>query len=193
MHKKYEDVDELSTSLKDQLQTKSTSIIANLKKCDYTKAAALLDAITENLKLSYDSAELNKQRPTDGKEKNQHPLKPIRGQIYNAFLGENLGSELSGEHPVIILQNSSGNLFSQKVNVVPIEGDGNKVKEPYQTKLTSNDLEDGVTLKKDPSRVIISDIMSIDKARLGLLVGKVKKEKMNDISKFIASQLEIKP
>ncbi|MEK5061854.1 type II toxin-antitoxin system PemK/MazF family toxin [Paenibacillus sp. FSL H7-0326] len=193
MHRKYEDVDELSTELKNQLIAKSTSIIANLKKGDYIKAEALLNAITENLKLTYDSKEINKQRPNDGKEKNQHPLKPIRGQIYNAFLGENLGSELSGEHPVIILQNSSGNLFSQKVNVVPIEGDGNKVKKPYQIKLTSNELEDGVILKKDPSRVIISDIITIDKARLGLLVGKVKKEKMKEISKLIASQLEIKP
>ncbi|WP_404403839.1 type II toxin-antitoxin system PemK/MazF family toxin [Jeotgalibacillus malaysiensis] len=150
-----------------------------------------MNFISENIRLTYTSEQLNNQRPKSGKDKNKHPVKPIRGQIYSAYLGENLGSELSGEHPVIILQNSAGNLFSQKVNVLPIEGDGNIVKEPYQMRIVSDDLEDGVKLTKNPSRIILSDVMTIDKARLGLKVGMVKKEKMKEVSKSLISQLSL--
>nr|WP_285857390.1 type II toxin-antitoxin system PemK/MazF family toxin [Paenibacillus lautus] len=190
MGKKYADLKPLNEKSKEILYEKARETIEDLKYTDYNKFSNLIKVIPENLRLSYDSIEVNKQRTREGKEKGQHPIKPIYGQIYNAYLGENLGSELSGEHPVVIVQNSKGNLFSQKVNVLPIEGDGNVIKEPYQKKLTSDDLEGDTKLTKDPSRIIISDIMTIDKKRLGIKIGKIKDEVMSDIYKRLIEQLK---
>lgn len=189
--KEYADLDVLNQKSREIIKTKVNTIIDEFKKTDYTKSLGIIQFIPKNLKNTYRSILLNKERPKEGKVINQHPIRPIRGQIYNAYLGENLGSELSGDHPVIIIQNTEGNLFSQKVNVIPIEGDGNKVKEPYQMKLTSDNLENGIKLSKDPSRIIISDIMTIDKTRLGLKVGQIKEEKMKLISKSIIKQLSL--
>lgn len=189
--KEYDELDHLNDKSKDILTKKTESIVSKLKKTDFKKYVALLSFIPNNLKLTYKSDVWNKARPKTGKDKKKHPMKPIRGQIYNAYLGENLGSELSGDHPVIVMQNSTGNLFAQKVNVLPIEGDGNDVTEPYQMKITSADLEDDVKLTKDPSRIIISDILTIDKARLGVKVGMIKEVKMKEINKAIIAQLGI--
>ena len=60
-------------------------------------------------------------------EKKFHPVKPYRGEIYNAFITEGVGSELCGNHLVVIIQNKKANIYSEKVNVLPIEGDGTKI------------------------------------------------------------------
>jgi len=191
MSVKYSELDNLNEKSKEVLVKKTMDVINQLKSKDYTKYLDLVQAIPEALKVTYESSELHKQRPKEGVDMNQHPVKPIRGQIYNALLGENWGSELSGEHPVIILQNSPGNLFGQKVNVVPIEGDGNKVGKPYYIQLKNEDLEGSTTLKKNPSRVILSDVLTIDKARLGIQVGKVCDKKMKEINKVVHDQLAL--
>ena len=182
MDKKYEDLIDLNDKSKGILKNKYEQIIDRLKNTDFKKFMLLIESIPIGLKVTYESEKHQKQRPKHGKEKGQHPIKPIRGQIYNALLGENFGSELSGEHPVIIIQNSTGNLFAQKVIVVPIEGDGNVIDESYMMKITSNDLEGSNQLTKDPSRIIVSEILTIDKARLGKLIGRLKKEKIKELN-----------
>jgi mRNA-degrading endonuclease toxin of MazEF toxin-antitoxin module len=191
MTDKYNELNTLNEKSRGRLEIKATEKIQNLKVTDYQKFLDLITFIPDALKISFDSKQLNRQRMKIGKEKGQHPLKPIRGQIYNAYLGENVGTELSGQHPVIIVQNIAGNLFSQKVNVIPIEGDGNNVKEPYQMQITSADLENGRLLSKDPSRIILSDILTIDKARLGVKVGKIKDGKMKLINESLIRQLSL--
>lgn len=151
----------------------------------------MIKTLPESLKVTFESDQQQKLRAKEGKEKGQHPIKPIRGEIYNALLGENIGSELSGQHPVIIIQNSTGNLFAQKVIVIPIEGDGNIINESYMMKVISDDLEDNDTLTKNPSRFIVSEIITIDKARLGRKVGKLKDKRMIDLNAKIRSQISL--
>jgi mRNA-degrading endonuclease toxin of MazEF toxin-antitoxin module len=126
----------------------------------------------------------------------KHPIKPVRGEVYNAILTEGIGSELSGNHLVIIIQNTKGNIYGEKVNVIPIEGDGNAVNPNYQEQLKSSDMEpdengEKVTLHKDPSRIIMTDILTIDKARLQRKIGKLKSEKMLVINKKLIDQLDL--
>lgn len=93
---------------------------------------------------------------------------------------------------VVIIQNKKGNIYSEKVNVLPIEGDGKKFNPNYQKQLTNADLEEG-RLDKDPSRIIITDIMTFDKARLKNRIGKVKDEYMKKIiDPAIKRQLDLK-
>ena len=54
-----------------------------------------------------------------------------------------MGSELCGNHLVVIIQNKKANIYSEKVNVLPIEGDGTKINPNYQVRLSSAELADG--------------------------------------------------
>lgn len=152
-----------------------------------------LEKLIENIPLE---CRINCQSKLNKLEKSEHlkkfhPIRPSKGDIFNAFLGENSGSELCGNHLVIILQNKKGNIYGEKVNVLPIEGDGTKINPNYQIKLTNDDLEFG-KLDKNPSRVIITDITTIDKARLDRVkIGKIKNGKMLDISNMLIKQLEL--
>lgn len=127
-------------------------------------------------------------RDTD--PKHFHPIKTFRGEIYNANITENVGSELGENHLVVIIQGKTSNLFGEKVTVLPIEGEGGRIDPKYQIELTNDDLEYG-HLNKNPSRIIFTDITTIDKARLKRKIGKVNPTKMNKISSRVSKHLEL--
>lgn len=120
-----------------------------------------------------------------------HPVSVGRGEIYNLEITEGIGSELSGNHLVIIIQNQKGNMYGEKVNVLPIEGDGTKINPNYQMALHNTDLISG-SLDKNPSRIILTDIMTFDKARLKNKIATIKPEKMNAIDAKIKKQLSLR-
>lgn len=119
-----------------------------------------------------------------------HPIIATRGEIYNANITEGVGKELCGNHLVIVIQNANSNIFSDKVTVIPIEGDGTYIKKSYQMRLTNNDLAFG-HIDKDPSRIIFSDIMTIDKSRLERKIGMLNKEKIEKINLAIKKHLSL--
>lgn len=123
-------------------------------------------------------------------KKKFHPIKPHRGEIYNAFITEGVGSELCGNHPVVIIQGKKANIYSEKVNVLPIEGDGTKIDPNYQIRSTSAGLASG-RLSKDPSRIIITDITTVDKARLGRLIGHLTPECLSSVENLLKRHLEL--
>ncbi len=133
----------------------------------------------------------NNKRLRDSHSKKYHPVKVFKGEIYNAQITENAGSELSNNHLVIIIQGFSSNVYGEKVTVLPIEGDGSKINPHYQIKLTNTDLEEGM-LDKDPSRIIFTDIMTLDKARLDRRVGKLNSDKIDEVNKYLVTHLDIK-
>lgn len=139
---------------------------------------------------------LNKRSKENRKERANHPnhIHPIgvsRGEIYNLEITEGVGSELSGNHLVIIIQNKKGNIYSEKINVLLIEGDGNSINPNYQMQLSNNDLLTG-SLTKNPSRIILTDICTYDKSRIMSKIGKIKPEKMKDLDNAIIKQLSLK-
>lgn len=124
-------------------------------------------------------------------ENHYHPIRVFKGDIYNAQITQNAGSELSNNHLVIIIQGFSSNVYGEKVTVLPIEGDGTKINPHYQIKLTNADLEEGV-LDKNPSRIIFTDIMTLDKARLDRKIGKLKPEKIEEVNRYLIAHLDLK-
>ena len=127
----------------------------------------------------------------DSNKKKYHPIKVFKGEIYNAQITQNAGSELSDNHLVVIIQGFSSNVYGEKVTVLPIEGDGLKVNPHYQIKLTNEDLETG-TLDKNPSRIIYADIITLDKARLDRKIGKLNPTKIEEINRYLVAHLDIK-
>ena len=81
-------------------------------------------------------------------------------------------------------------LTHKKVNVLPIEGDGTKINPNYQVRLSSAELADG-KLDKEPSRIIITDITTIDKARLGRRIGRLTPECLAAVEKLLKHHLEL--
>lgn len=183
----YNELKDLDTSNKQTLSSMFVGILSNIKNTSFRKMSNIIKDIPEVCKMSYQSYENSQLRKVT--YNSMHPVRPNRGEIYNAFITEGVGKELSGNHPVVIIQGKAANMYSDKVNVLPIEGDGSKIKSSYQEKLTSSDLEGEVTLLKEQSRIITSDILTLDKARLGKRVGKITEEKMLIIDKKIKKQL----
>jgi len=51
---------------------------------------------------------------------NLHPIRPLRGEIFMAEMGCNVGVEFKDYHPVLILQNDKGNTYADTTIVLPI-------------------------------------------------------------------------
>lgn len=184
----YKDLKDLEHINKITLLSMFSGILTNIKNISFKKSTSLIKDFTTVCELSYKSYENAEKKKTSNS--NTHPIIPTRGEIYNAFITEGVGRELSGNHLVVVIQNQTSNIYSDKVTVVPIEGDGQKIKSSYQTKLTNQDLDFG-TIDKDPSRIIFADIMSIDKARLGRKIGKLSNEKLERLNILLKKHLNL--
>ena len=184
----YKDLKNLEPNNKVTLQSMFCGVLNNIKNISFRKSTSMIKDFTSVCELSYISHENTEKRKQSNT--NMHPIIPTRGEICNAFITEGVGKELSGNHLVVVIQNEKSNIYSDKVTVVPIEGDGNVIKKAYQVKLTNKDLDYG-KIDKDPSRIIFADIMSIDKARLGRKIGALSKEKMNRLDLLIKKHLDL--
>ena len=184
----YKDLKDMDDNNKTTLSSMFSGILNNLKNISFRKSSSLIKDFPNICELSYKSHEYTEIKKASNS--NMHPIIPTRGEIYNAIITEGVGKELAGNHLVIIIQNENSNIYSDKVTVVPIEGDGNKIKKNYQMKLLNKDLSQGI-LDKDPSRIIYADIMSIDKSRLARKIGCLRKEKMEQLSLKLRKHLSL--
>lgn len=184
----YKNLKNLDTTNKITLLSMFNGVLDNIKNISFRKSSSLIKDFPNVCEMSYKSYEFSETKKNSNS--NMHPVIPTRGEIYNAIITEGVGKELCGNHLVIVIQNANSNMYSDKVTVVPIEGDGNKIKRNYQMKLNNTDLQIG-KIDKDPSRIIFSDIMTIDKARLGRKIGILKKEKLELLSNSIKKHLAL--
>lgn len=178
----------LNTNDQTTLSAVFTGLLSTLKHISVNKATKYIQCLPLICRLHYNSLENRRAKNLDPKK--FHPIKPQRGEIYNAYITEGIGSELCNNHLVLIVQNQKGNLYGEKVNILPIEGDGNKINPKYQVKLTNADLENG-HLDKDPSRIIVTDITTLDKARLDRRIGKVNTNCITQVDKLLKQQLSL--
>lgn len=165
-----------------------TGMLSTLKHISVNKAIRYIQCLPLICRMHYNSIENRKIR--NANKNKYHPIKPKRGEIYNAYITEGVGSELFNNHLVLIIQNKKGNIYGEKVNVLPIEGDGNKINPRYHVKLTNLHLESG-RLDKDPSRIIITDITTLDKARLDRKIGKINSNCLEQVENLLRKQLDL--
>ena len=184
----YKDLRDLEENNKSTLLSMFNGILTNIKNISFRKSSSIIKDFPSVCEMSYKSYEYIERKKASNT--NMHPIIPTRGEIYNAFITEGVGRELTGNHLVVVIQNQNYNMYSDKVTVVPIEGDGNKIKKSYQTKLTNNDLDFG-HIDKNPSRIIFSDIMTLDKSRLGRKIGMLNEEKINRLDILLKRHLSL--
>ena len=101
-----------------------------------------------------------------------------RGEIYYANLCPIVGSEQGGVRPVVILQNDKGNLHSSTTIVAAITGELDKPNLPTHVIFKSD------SMKKE-SLVLLEQIRTIDKSRLGKFVGTMDAKTMKRVDKAI--------
>ncbi len=111
-----------------------------------------------------------------------------RGDIYYADLSPVVGSEQGGVRPVLIVQNDVGNKFSPTVIAAAITSRMGKTKLPTHIDI----MAERVGLQKD-SVVLLEQVRTIDKQRLGEKMGHLDNETMNAVDDAITISFGLRP
>lgn len=101
-----------------------------------------------------------------------------RGEIYYADLGQGAGSEQKGLRPVLVIQNDVGNKFSPTIIVAAITSKTEKRRMP--THVAINAKKYGLP---EDSVVLLEQIRTIDKSRLGMKIGALSNSVMDEIDR----------
>jgi mRNA interferase MazF len=103
-----------------------------------------------------------------------------RGDMYFADLTHGVGSEQSGNRPVLIIQNDTGNKHSNTVIAAIITSQMEKTKLPTHCPIKAQQ-----GLGRD-SLILLEQIRTIDKARLKEYIGTLDGDSMNKVDKALA-------
>lgn len=107
-----------------------------------------------------------------------------RGEIYFChFNGASQGSEQTGDRPVLIIQNNTGNKYSPTTIVALITSSQSKANLPTHVNLRNY-------LKKD-SIVLCEQLRTISKTRLGEFVCTLSDFKMKEIDNALRISLNL--
>ena len=110
-----------------------------------------------------------------------------RGDIFYADLSPVVGSEQGGVRPVVIVQNDVGNRHSPTVIAAAITSRTEKTKLPTHIDVTA----DRFGLAKD-SVILLEQMRTIDKKRLGEKMGHLDDETMNAVNDAITISLGLR-
>lgn len=123
----------------------------------------------------------------DRMRKERDKLAIRRGDIYYADLSPVVGSEQGGIRPVLIVQNDVGNKHSPTVIAAAITSRMGKTKLPTHIDVYA----DKVGLQKD-SVILLEQMRTIDKKRLGEKMGHLDDETMNAVNDAITISLGLR-
>lgn len=119
-------------------------------------------------------------------KKNNKPM-VYRGEVYYADLSTAVGSEQGGFRPVVIIQNNTGNKHAPTTIIAPITSRISKHQLPTHIQLPPDSCElpcKGI--------VLLEQIMTIDKQRLGRRVGALTPELMKQVNDALAISIGLK-
>jgi mRNA interferase MazF len=108
---------------------------------------------------------------------------PKRGDVYYVSFDPTVGVEIRKTRPALIIQNDHGNTHSQATIVAAITS---TAREAYPYEVNLNTGEGG--LPKN-SVVLLNQIRTIDKKRLGKKLGTVSADTMKNVDRAIAISL----
>lgn len=102
-----------------------------------------------------------------------------RGSIFYADLSGGIGSEQDGVRPVLIIQNDTGNKFSPTVIAAAITSKEKRSDLPTHVCLG---IDFGL---REPSIVMLEQIRTLDKSRLGRYVGRIDDHTMRCVERAL--------
>ncbi len=111
-----------------------------------------------------------------------------RGDIYLADLSPVCGSEQGGFRPVVVLQNNIGNRHAPTLVVAAATArTEKKAGQPTYFLIQDN------PAFHCPSMILLEQLRTIDKQRIGRYLGKVSQEEMTGIERALQTSLALKP
>lgn len=106
-----------------------------------------------------------------------------RGSIFYADLSGGIGSEQDGIRPVLIIQNDTGNKYSPTVIAAAITSKEKRSDLPTHVCLG---IDFGL---RESSIVMLEQIRTLDKSRLGRYVGRIDDKTMQSVEKALTISL----
>lgn len=111
--------------------------------------------------------------------------KPRRGEVYYVNFDPVVGSEQGGHRPALIIQNDAFNEFSPVVIVAAISS--RMLTRDYSTDVVIEPRGSGLSVR---SRIMLNQIRTIDKSRLGQFVGELSNEELELVDRAIQITLD---
>jgi mRNA interferase MazF len=105
---------------------------------------------------------------------------PRRGELYWVHMDPAFGTEISKTRPGVIVSNDYGNQYSPRVTVAPVTTGGSDRSYPFEMRLVTT--EGGL---ERPSKVLLNQIRTVDKRRLGERLGALSTQRMEDVNRAI--------
>lgn len=100
---------------------------------------------------------------------------PKRGEIYWVKLDPTAGSEMAKTRPALIVSNNSGNEASKRIIVAPITSNVTKIF-PFEVL---------VTIKNKECKILLDQIRTVDKMRLGVKISSCQKATMDAVDQAL--------
>jgi len=110
-----------------------------------------------------------------------------RGEIYLAALDPVVGKKISKTRPVVIVSNDKNNEFSGTVTILPVTSQNLKRIYPFEVFLSKG----SGNLPKD-SKVKADQIRTLDKRRIIRVIGKLRKDEIDEIEKALKIHLALR-
>lgn len=110
----------------------------------------------------------------------------LRGDLYYADLNQGIGSEQAGNRPVVLIQNDTGNKYSPTVIVAAITS-----QTPSKTSLPTHCYLGAESGLEHPSIILLEQIRTIDKRRLGRYIGRLSKERIAEMNRALMIGLDL--
>lgn len=113
---------------------------------------------------------------------------PRRGEVYWVALDPTVGPELAKTRPALVISNDVGNRYSDRVIVAPLTSGGADRVYPFEVHVPAG--EGGVGM---PSNVVLDQIRTVDKRRLGQRIRMLADDLMRAVDRAIRISLALDP
>lgn len=111
---------------------------------------------------------------------------PKRGGVYWVALDPVVGTEIAKTRPAVIISNDTGNQYSTRVIVAPVTSGSVTKVYPFEVLVPAGE----ANLARE-SKVLLDQIRTIDKRRLGQRIGSLSSERMLEIDQAIRRSLAV--
>ena len=111
---------------------------------------------------------------------------PRRGEVYWVNLDPTVGLEIAKTRPAVIISNDIGNQYADWVIVAPISSGGMSRVYPFEVRLNTG--ERGLA---QTSKILLDQIRTVDKTRLGSNIGVLTPERMEEVDRAIRISLAV--
>jgi mRNA interferase MazF len=111
---------------------------------------------------------------------------PRRGEIYWVNLDPTVGTEIAKTRPALVISNDIGNQHAERVIVAPISSQNSNKVYPFEVLIPQG--EGGL---RQASKVLLDQIRTLDKRRLGNRIGRLSNDRMLEVDQAIRLSLSV--